>query len=173
MKEACRVSNIVFFNIMQITGNKPAIYKTIGKMAGQLKETIIWDKCVGQPSIQEGVLNSKFEFIFVFGGNPIARQFKTANFKRGSECNVWSIPSRKTQSEAHGAGFPLAIPEKVLSLFGFDGAKVFDPFLGTGTTAIAAHYAGCDFLGCELDADYYKAACERFDKETRQQAMEI
>jgi len=31
------------------------------------------------------------------------------------------------------------------------------------SSAIAAHYGGFDFVGCELDEDYYKAACKRFD----------
>ncbi len=37
--------------------------------------------------------------------------------------------------------------------------------------AIAAHYFGCDFVGCEIDVDYFNAAKERFDRETRQVAM--
>jgi len=37
--------------------------------------------------------------------------------------------------------------------------------------AIAAHYFGCDFVGCEIDVDYFNAARERFDRETRQVAM--
>ena len=36
------------------------------------------------------------------------------------------------------------------------------------SSAIAAHYGGFDFVGCELDEDYYKAASERFDQETAQ-----
>ena len=169
LSEACRVSGLVFFNIMQITGNKPALYKAIGNMADQLKETIIWDKIATSPAVNHETLNSQFEFIFVFGGRPITRQFLGAsNFERGSVSNVWKIPSRKTQSEAHGAGFPVAIPNNILALFGFDGCKGFDPFSGTGTTAIASHYAGHDFVGCEIDKDYHEAAQSRFNIETSQ-----
>jgi len=39
--------------------------------------------------------------------------------------------------------------------------------------AIAAHYGGFDFVGMELDEDYYKAACERFDRETAQAALDL
>jgi site-specific DNA-methyltransferase (adenine-specific) len=46
--------------------------------------------------------------------------------------------------------------------------RILDTHLGSGSSAIAAHYFGCDFVGIEIDADYYKAACERFDKETAQ-----
>ena len=111
--EAIRISDIVFFNIQQITGNKPAVNKVLGRLADHLKETIIWDKCVYQPAIREKTLNSSFEFIYVFGLNPIARQFKTAKFKRGAESNIWKIPSEARKNKQHGAGFPLLLPEKI------------------------------------------------------------
>jgi site-specific DNA-methyltransferase (adenine-specific) len=169
--ESVRVSEMVFLNIQQITGNKPAIFNAVAQNSSNLKETIIWDKCVAQPSIADGVLNSQFEFIFVFGGNPIARQFNRCNFAKGAESNIWKIPTEKRAILEHGAGFPLALPKKIIQMFGFDGCKVIDPFLGTGTTAIAAYYAGFDFVGCELDAEYYKSACKRFERETAQQAL--
>lgn len=169
--EACRVSRLVFFNIQQITGNKPALFKALGKCAGLLKETIIWDKINCQPSIAEGVLNSQFEFIFVFGDNPIARQFRGATFDRGTESNLWRIPSVRSKDKNHRAGFPPSLVNRVLRMFSSEGDIIFDPFLGTGTTAISAHRAGCDFVGCELDEDYYKAAKERFGRETAQKAL--
>lgn len=46
--------------------------------------------------------------------------------------------------------------------------KVFDPFAGSGTSAIAAHYCGHDYVGCEIDKDYYDAAVKRFHAETAQ-----
>lgn len=39
------------------------------------------------------------------------------------------------------------------------------------SSAIAAHYGGFDFVGCELDKDYFEAAKQRFDDQTRQKAM--
>ena len=51
--------------------------------------------------------------------------------------------------------------------------NVFDCFLGSGTSAIAAHLLDCNFVGCELDKDYYDAACERFKLATAQGAMDI
>ena len=51
------------------------------------------------------------------------------------------------------------------------GMKILDTHLGSGSNAIAAHYAGMEFVGCELDADYYEAACKRVYHETRQQEL--
>jgi len=48
------------------------------------------------------------------------------------------------------------------------GDRILDTHLGSGSSAIAAHYAGLDFVGLELDKDYFKAASKRVDNETRQ-----
>ena len=53
------------------------------------------------------------------------------------------------------------------------GQRVFDSHLGSGSSAIAAHYFGVDFVGCELDKDYFEAAKARFDIATKQLAMSI
>jgi site-specific DNA-methyltransferase (adenine-specific) len=173
LAEALRVSDLVFFNIQQITGNKPAVASVVGMFAECLKETIVWDKVIAQPSIADGVLNSQFEFIYVFGGNPIARQFKCPGFTRGAESNLWRIHPTERADKHHGAGFPVALPQKIMSCFLSAGQRVYDPFLGTGTTAIAAHYGGFEFVGTELDRYYYAAAVKRYEMETAQQAMAI
>lgn len=45
------------------------------------------------------------------------------------------------------------------------GGKIFDPFLGSGSSRIAAYKKGYDFYGCELDKGYYEAQELRFQKE--------
>ena len=59
----------------------------------------------------------------------------------------------------------------LLNNYAKPGQKILDTHLGSGSSAIAAHYFGCDFTGIEIDEDYFKAAKERFDKSTRQLAM--
>ncbi len=49
--------------------------------------------------------------------------------------------------------------------------KILDTHLGSGSSAIAAHYAGLEFVGIELDEDYFKASVNRFEKETAQADM--
>lgn len=71
----------------------------------------------------------------------------------------------------HPTQKPIKLYEWILSNYAKPGDRILDTHLGSGSSAIAAHYGGFDFVGCELDEDYYKAACERFDNETRQEAM--
>lgn len=71
----------------------------------------------------------------------------------------------------HPTQKPVRLYSWILANYAKPGQRILDTHLGSGSSAIAAHYFGCDFVGCEIDADYYKAACERFDRETRQLAI--
>lgn len=169
--ELIRVSNIVFFNIQMITGNKPALFKALGYFSDQIKELIVWDKCRAQPAIGNGVLNSTYELIIVLGGTPINRAFDSPKFPRGTLDNILRIPAGKSNFKGHSAAFPLALSDAIFSNFTSKGQRVFDPFLGTGTTAISAFAHSLNFVGCELDKDYFEAAQKRFNNETSQGAL--
>jgi site-specific DNA-methyltransferase (adenine-specific) len=71
----------------------------------------------------------------------------------------------------HPCQKPLKLYDWLLSNYAKEGDKILDTHLGSGSSAISSHYGGFDFVGCELDQDYYKAACERFDLQTRQEAL--
>ncbi|KKM84535.1 hypothetical protein LCGC14_1298160 [marine sediment metagenome] len=71
----------------------------------------------------------------------------------------------------HPTQKPVKLYQWLLSSYAKPGQRILDTHLGSGSSAIAAHYFGVDFVGCELDEDYYKAASERFDRETRQVAL--
>ena len=73
----------------------------------------------------------------------------------------------------HPTQKPVALYEWLLTNYAKKGQRVFDSHLGSGSSAIAAHYFGVDFVGCELDKDYFDAAKARFDMATRQLAMSI
>ncbi len=63
---------------------------------------------------------------------------------------------------------PVALYNWLLENYAVKGQRILDTHLGSGSSAIAAHYFGCEFVGCEIDKDYYEAACSRFNEETRQ-----
>jgi site-specific DNA-methyltransferase (adenine-specific) len=73
--------------------------------------------------------------------------------------------------QIHPCQKPVKLYEQLLSNYAKEGDKILDTHLGSGSSAIAAHYSGFDFVGCELDEDYYNAAKARFDAETAQVAM--
>ena len=71
----------------------------------------------------------------------------------------------------HPTQKPVKLYDWLLANYAKPGDRILDTHLGSGSSAIAAHYGGFDFVGCELDEDYYKAACERFERETAQGGM--
>ncbi len=73
----------------------------------------------------------------------------------------------------HPTQKPVKLYQWLLDNYAQPGQRILDTHLGSGSSAIAAHYFGCDFVGMEIDEDYYKAAKERFEKETAQLAMTL
>lgn len=71
----------------------------------------------------------------------------------------------------HPTQKPIKLYEWLLSKYAKEGDRILDTHLGSASSAIAAHYSGFDFVGTELDEDYFKAASDRFDRETAQQSM--
>lgn len=123
MRELVRVSDLTFFNVQMITGNKPALCSAIGEMAEHVKEVIIWDKGHGQPAIGNGVLNSCFEFVIVLGGNPITRAFNSANFERGKMDNILRIRKSRPTGINHKAAYPIELPQTILANFARPGVR--------------------------------------------------
>ena len=87
--------------------------------------------------------------------------------------HTWNgmITDGKPVFRIHPTQKPIELYEWCLQKYAEKGQSILDTHLGSGSSAIAAHYYGVDFVGCELDKDYYKAACERFDKETAQKTL--
>ena len=77
----------------------------------------------------------------------------------------------KNERRIHPTQKPIKLYEWLLAQYCDRADRVLDTHLGSGSSSIAAHYFGCDFVGCEIDKDYYDAAKERFNNETRQLSL--
>jgi len=143
------------------------------------------DMAVGhyKPINSDRFVNDCHEFIFHFspgGRTPLDRRAvgvpyqDPSNVKRwaaagsGLRCrgNTWFIPYDTIQSRdrdrPHPASFPPKIPEQCLRLHGIERAgTVLDPFMGLGSSAIAAGRLGLDFVGIEMDREYLNEAVDR------------
>jgi site-specific DNA-methyltransferase (adenine-specific) len=74
-------------------------------------------------------------------------------------------PATVAHNVGHPAAFPVALPEWFIKLFTVEGDTVLDPFLGSGTTAIAAERLGRRWIGCEKSAEYVEVAMGRIEAE--------
>jgi site-specific DNA-methyltransferase (adenine-specific) len=159
-----------------------------------LQNHIIWVKSVSigadtvghfKPISSPRYLNHNHEVVFHFtkaGLVPVDRLAIGVPFKdktnigrwgheRDRRCggNVWFIPYETVKSKAgkfgHPAGFPVELPMRCIRLHGAVGGVVLDPFLGAGTTLVAAERLGRRGIGIEVDHHYAKTAVERLEAE--------
>jgi site-specific DNA-methyltransferase (adenine-specific) len=165
VSELLRVSDLVFYNIQFLTGNKSALYKLIGHFHDKIKEFIVWDKINAQPAVGQKVLNSRFEVILVFqNSKPESRKFDTAQFARGTLQNLWQIKRGKKIDASHGATFPEELAELTVKSFSSDEATILDPFMGTGTVGVVCKKNNRNFIGFELLPQYFKIATKRINE---------
>ena len=75
------------------------------------------------------------------------------------------------EKRIHPTQKPVKLYQWLLKNYAIVNDKILDTHLGSGSSAIAAHYSGFDFVGCELDKYYFEAAQARIERETSQLAM--
>ncbi len=63
----------------------------------------------------------------------------------------------------HPTAKPIGLYAWLYRHYAKEGDTVFDPMMGSQASRIAAFFAGLDFYGCEIDADYFRKGCERYD----------
>jgi DNA modification methylase len=75
--------------------------------------------------------------------------------------DLWEVPSESATRVGHPAPFPVDIPRNLIDLYTYEGDLVLDPFMGSGSTAVAAVRAHRHFIGIDTDARYVEAASQR------------
>ena len=87
--------------------------------------------------------------------------------------DVWEIPPERASRVDHPAPFPVALPERLIHMNSYAGDLVLDPFMGSGTTAVAAARTGRHYIGYDTDAGYVDAARLRVAEEQWAPAVEL
>lgn len=113
------------------------------------------------PYPRNGILKIDYEFILIFKKQgkapvPTAEQKKYSEMTKG-EWNTyfashWNFGGAK--QDGHIAVFPEELPHRLIKMFSFVGETVFDPFMGSGTTALAARNLQRNSIGYEINPEY-------------------
>ncbi|MFH0883636.1 MAG: DNA methyltransferase [bacterium] len=124
------------------------------------------------PYPRNGILKIDYEFILLFkkpgkGPKPSEQQKKDSRLTT-EEWNElfsghWNFAGSKQID--HIASFPIELPHRLIRMFSFKSETVCDPFLGSGTTTIAAMKLGRSSLGFEINENYKKIIINRIDSE--------
>ncbi len=113
------------------------------------------------PYPRNGVVKLDYEFILLFrktGKAPVVSpSLKERSKLSNAEWNTyfnghWNFPGERQQQ--HLAMFPEELPRRLIKMFSFVGDTVLDPFLGSGTTSLAAHRLQRDSIGYEINPDF-------------------
>ena len=161
-KNALLFSDYLFSNIQSLSGNKIALIEHLYNLKNVYADVMIWDKQNAEPAMARKVLNSRFEYVYIFS-NEAKRSIGKKDF-RGTIDNIFSLNSRqgKDFAKIHKATFPIQLPSFFIE--NFTENSILDLFLGTGTTMVAAHQLKRKCYGMELDPKYCEVIIQRMKK---------
>lgn len=144
-----------------------------------MRGEIIWNKASSAgvsmawgsfASASNPVLRDVHEYIVVFSKPPFGRsgKGKRSTIKRRDFMDwtksVWTFPAESAKRVGHPAPFPVELPRRLIELYTFEGEVVLDPFMGSGTTAVAAVQAHRRFVGYEIVPEYVELAHRRIQQ---------
>lgn len=133
------------------------------------KDQIIW----GYNHLADLIGPTK-EFIFWFKHQPVDSysdgELAYTSFQKTAKCFDFPFFGAigADNKRIHPTQKPIALYKWLLFKYAKSSMRILDTHLGSASSAIAAHYFGCEFVGMEIDNDYFNTAVERFKRETRQ-----
>jgi len=150
-KELFRISNNqIIFGGNYFTNNLPIT-----------NSWIIWDK----GNDVEKMNTSECELAWTSFNIPMRKVYiPWSGGRKGDETGIKCI---------HPCQRPIKLHKWLLKKYAIPDIRIIDTHLGSGSSAIAAHDFGCDFVGIEIDKDYYDAAVKRFDEYKKQLKIEF
>ncbi len=157
------------------------ISKMMIEIGFNMRGEIIWNKAASaSPSTAWGswmsasnpILRDIHEYILVFSKGDYKRERK--KYERETKQNtiskeefmewtksIWTFNAESARRVGHPAPFPIDLPYRLIQLYSFTTDIVLDPFMGSGTTAIAALKSNRNYVGFEISEEYIKLTKKR------------
>ena len=170
-------------------GRKPYIplsdyvSKIMIEIGFNMRGEIIWNKSAGAgistawgsfQSASNPILRDVHEYILIFSKGNYKRErdknekeFRYDNISKEEFIewtkSIWTMNPERAKRIGHPAPFPEELPNRLIKLFSFTNDIVIDPFMGSGTTAIAAIKNNRNFVGYEINEEYINLANDRIE----------
>ena len=153
-----------------------------------MRGEIIWNKAASaSPSTAWGswqsaanpILRDIHEYILIFSKGDYKRD------KKGKEDtitrdqfmewtkSIWSMNAESAKRIGHPAPFPEELPFRLIQLYSFKGDIILDPFMGSGTTGVAALKAERKFIGYEISSEYIELSKKRIAQLLEQTTLQF
>ena len=145
-----------------------------------MRGEIIWNKASSaSPSTAWGswksasnpILRDIHEYILVFskGDYKKNKRNKENTISRDDFIewtkSIWTMKAESAKRIGHPAPFPEELPYRLIQLYSYKGDIILDPFMGSGTTALASLKSGRNFIGYEVKEEYVRLAYDRLSTE--------
>lgn len=141
---------------------------------------IIWDKAASAggscawgswQSASNPSLRDVHEYILIFSKGSLKRTKGVDTISRDDFLewtkSIWKMNTESATRVKHPAPFPEELPHRLINLYSFKGDIVLDPFMGSGTTALAAIKNSRNFVGYEISEEYTRIANTRIANANR------
>jgi site-specific DNA-methyltransferase (adenine-specific) len=175
----------VCFNLANL-GRKPyipldsLITDDITSLGFLMRGQVIWDKASGSSgstawgswlSAANPTLRDIHEYILIFSKDMYSRpridgRISTLTRDEFLELtrSIWRFPAESAKKVGHPAPFPVELPRRCIELYTYSDEIILDPFMGSGTTAIAALTSGRRYVGYEIDENYTRLCNKRINQ---------
>src|SRR6056300_973507 len=144
-----------------------------------MRGEIIWQKSKGANanfdwgswlSASNPVIRDIHEYCLVFSKDSLKKSTQGESSLEKEEfmestLSIWNINPARAKKIGHPAPFPVELAERFINLYTYKKDLILDPFLGSGTTAIAAKLLERNFVGYEIEEEYIEIAKNRIKKE--------
>lgn len=146
----------VFINIQTNYYNRSDVYKFIGNYADKIQNIIIWEKSNPLPASGNSITNA-IEYFIVLGNKSL--KSNTTYTK-----NIITTSVNTQMTKIHKAVMKQEVSDWFIEKFTCEGDVILDPFMGLGTTGISCKKMNRNFIGIEIDKEYFDLAEKRIEK---------
>lgn len=155
----------IIINVQTNYYNRPDVYKYIGKYNEDISRIIIWNKSNPTPSSMQHKLTNAYEFFIIFSKE------KNVTINSIFMKDVINFPINSQKIKGHKAVMNSDVSDLFIREFSNKGDIVLDCFMGSGTTALSCKKYERDFIGIEIDDEYFAIAKKRIEELKKQSTI--